>query len=141
MSPARELPAMASKEMVRANVRAADEHWEAAIRSFDPYDARIRDLAVAAAEQARVLRFSEAANGRWRPREDGLSLGRHLMPGADRPGTPALWAEFDDCQRKLDSAARGDDILRVADAYQQLSAAAEAIAVAFAAPADAQQTG
>ena len=128
MTPARQLPALGSKDQVTAHVRAADEHWEAVIRSFDPYSVRLRDLAVAAIEQSRALQFTELSNGRWKAREDGLSLGRQLMPGADRPGTPALWAEFDDCQRQLDSAARGDQIRQVWSAYEQLAAAAEAVA-------------
>ncbi len=131
MSPAGELPPLASKEQVRAHVRAADEHWEAAIRSFDPYDARMRDLAIAAHEQARVLRFTELANGRWRAREDGLSLGRQLMPGPHRPGARTLWAEFDDCQEQLDAAARTDEIRQVSDAYEKLAVAAQTVADAL----------
>jgi hypothetical protein len=112
---------MISARTVRERAEPAEIHWEAAVRAFDPYPDRLRDLADAADEQAQVLRMAELAAIPWTPRPGSrdISLADGLEPG-ERPGPPELWKQFDEEVRALGLAMEGSENRAVYEAFERL---------------------
>lgn len=113
---------LVSKQTVREHARPADMMWDAAVRAFDPYPKRLRTLAEAANEQARVLRLAELAEVTWKPREGArhISLADGLEAAGGREGPPELWEEFDRRLAALGLAMETDVNARVYEAFEGL---------------------
>jgi hypothetical protein len=127
-----------SPRTVRERAAPAVQHWEAAIRAFDPYPDRLRDLADAAHEQAQVLMMAELAQMPWpsKPGAREISLAEGLEPAGGREGPETLWKAFDRQLRALGEAMEGDQNRPVYEAFDALSDALDALADAIDPPAE-----
>jgi hypothetical protein len=97
------------------------------------FSARIAGLARAAEEEARACRAADAAGFDWPPhRAADPRPPYELQPGTGRRGPEGLWRSFDEAVKQLSTAATGQNILDVARAYEDLAAAAGALAEAVA---------
>jgi len=97
------------------------------------FAARLAGLAQAASEQARVCRAADAAGYEWVPHRAAEGNPPHeLRPGTGRRGPEGLWQAFDGAVARLSAVVTGRDMLEVANAYQDLAAAARALADAVA---------
>jgi hypothetical protein len=95
------------------------------------FAARLVALAQAAEEQARACRAADAAELDWPPHRTADPRPPYeLQPGTGRRGPEGLWRSFDEAVRQLNTAATGQDMLDVARAYEDLAAAAAALAKA-----------
>ena len=132
---------LVSGQSIRDHKRAAAARWRSALRAFDPYAERLRELAEAANGQARVIRYAELGNVFWTPVEDAreIKLAEGLEPAGGREGPPPLWREFDERLAELRMAMEGSDGRAVADGFEWLRDAAVAIADALD-PAGAEPT-
>ena len=86
------------------------------------FAARLAGLAAAAGEQARVYR-SAAPDYEWVPHTAGQPP-YELQPETGRRGPQNLWRRFDDAVEQLGHATEGDDMLTVAQTYEELAKAA-----------------
>jgi excisionase family DNA binding protein len=118
-------------------LQRADALWDAAQAASDnpPPDPgfphRLRALAIASERRARALGVAASVSGfNWQPQTDqrDLFISYELRPGADRPGTPKLWQEFDRAVERLGIAAEGWIMHAVALAYRDLAAVMHQIA-------------
>lgn len=118
-------------------LQLADELWERAQDASenappDPdFPHRMRALADACEQQASALSRAGATEGfAWTPLADRryMALSHELRPGGNRPGPPALWAEFDRAVQRLGIAMEGNLMYTVAFQYRDLSAVMHRIA-------------
>lgn len=118
-------------------LQRADALWDAAQAASDnpPPDPgfphRVRALAIASERRARALGVAASVSGfNWQPQTDqrDLFISYELRPGADRPGPPKLWQEFDRAVERLGMAAEGWIMHAVALAYRDLAAIMHQIA-------------
>ncbi len=124
------------EEMVE-QLQQADALWDAAQAASDnpPPDPgfphRVRALAIASERRARALGVAASVAGfSWQPQTDqqDLFISYELRPGADRPGPPKLWQEFDRAVERMGLAAEGWIMHAVALAYRDLAAIMHEIA-------------
>jgi hypothetical protein len=115
--------------------RAALDKWRGALESHrmappdENFAARLAALADAAAEQARACREADVAGFDWTPHRAADSRPPYeLQPGTGRRGPAELWQHFDAAVASLSAVATGRDIVAVAEAYDDLSAAAADLA-------------
>ncbi len=92
------------------------------------FSARLVELAQAAGEQARVY-AAAAPDYEWVPYSAG-EPPYELQPDSGRRGPQKHWQHFDQAVARLGAATEGQDMLEVAAAYQDLAAAASALAQA-----------
>lgn len=92
---------------------------------------RVRALAYARERQAESLGNAASVEGfSWTPRPDHrhMILSDELRPGADRPGPPHLWQEFDRAVQRLGIAMEGTVMYVVAFRYRDLAVVMHKIA-------------
>jgi excisionase family DNA binding protein len=127
----------AEMDEIVEQMQRADALWDAAQSASDnpPPDPgfapRVRALAVASERRARALGVAASVEGfRWEPQTDqrDLFISYELRPGADRPGPPKLWREFDRAVERLGVAGEGWIMHAVALAYRDLAAIMHEIA-------------
>jgi len=120
-------------------VRQAGEEWAGAMRAHvlappDPgFANRIRSLSEAAAREQVAWEHAHAAGLMWRP-VPGAEQAQppyELRPGTGRRGPEALWGRFDQAVASLNQSITGSSAAAVADAFGELSEAAEALADAI----------
>jgi hypothetical protein len=118
-------------ERVLEQFRQALEDWREALEAhrLAPPDMgfgqRLARLAEAAEEQARACRAADAAGFDWTPHRAAESRPPYeLQPGTGRRGPEELWRRFDGAVASLSAIATGKDIVAVAEAYEELAAAA-----------------
>ena len=88
-------------------------------------------LAQAASAQAQACRDADDAGFEWPPHRAADSRPPYeLQPGTGRRGPQELWQRFDAAVASLSAIATGRDILAVANAYDELAAAAAELAKA-----------
>jgi hypothetical protein len=111
--------------------------WKAALeghRLAPPdagFSARLAALAQACALQASVLREAQKANFGWPPHGGTTKPPWELLPESGRRGPAELWRAFDVAEANLNRASRGTSLLDVADAFEQFSTMAAALAQAL----------
>jgi hypothetical protein len=125
------------EERVLNEFREALDGWSKALnahRMASPdggFAARIAGLVRAAEEEARACRAADAAGFDWPPhRAADPRPPYELQPGTGRRGPEGLWRSFDEAVRQLNTVATGQNMLDVARAYEDLAAAAGALAEA-----------
>jgi hypothetical protein len=126
-------------QIMRA-VRRASDSWAAAMRAHKmaPPDAdfahRLADLAEAASIEQVAWEHAHAAGLLWRPvpGAEHAAPPYELRPGTGRRGPEELWQRFDVSVAGLNRAITGSDAAVVADAFGELSEAAQALADAIA---------
>jgi hypothetical protein len=125
------------EEQVLNDFRDALGGWRMALEAHrmappdQGFSARLAGLAQAASEEARACRAADAAGFDWPPhRAADPRPPYELQPGTGRRGPEALWRGFDEAVRQLNTAATGQNMLDVARAYDELAAAAGALAEA-----------
>ena len=118
-------------------LQQADMAWEAAqSASANPppapgFGERVRDLARACERQAKALETAAHVSGFvWNPEPNAreMVLSYELRPGANRPGPPRLWQDFDAAVRRLGRAMEGSFMSVVASAYAELGVVMDQIA-------------
>lgn len=116
---------------VLSEFREALGQWSAALEAhrMGPPDqnfaARLAALTEAAREQARACRDADAAGFDWTPHRAAHSDPPYeLRPGTGRRGPADLWRRFDAAVATLSAVATGRDIVTVAEAFEELAAAA-----------------
>ncbi|MGH2863722.1 MAG: hypothetical protein ACRDJX_00575 [Solirubrobacteraceae bacterium] len=126
-----------SDEQVLQGFRAALEQWSKALQAHrmappdSAFSARLAGLAEAARDQARECRAADGAGFDWTPHRAAESSPPYeLQPGSGRRGPEDLWRHFDAAVASLSAIATGRDIKAVADAYEELAAAAAELAKA-----------
>jgi excisionase family DNA binding protein len=124
-------------EQIIAGIQHADEAWsraQAASENPPPapgFAERVLALAQACEEQASWLLTAAQTNGfAWTPLPNrrGMVISHELRPGANRPGPPELWEEFDRAVQRLGIALEGTFMYSVAWAYRGLAEVMHAIA-------------
>ena len=133
-------------ERVLEQFRQALEDWREALEAhrLAPPDTgfgqRLARLAEAAEEQARACRTADAAGFDWTPHRAAESRPPYeLQPGTGRRGPEELWRRFDGAVASLSAIATGKDIVAVAEAYEELAAAASELAKAVGREGRAQR--
>jgi hypothetical protein len=127
--------AVEDDDQVLAELDASLNGWVAAIEAHRtaPPDAgfgtRLAGLAAAAGEQARVYRTA-APDFEWVPGSGGHPP-YELQPNTGRRGPGRLWQRFDAAVTRLGVATEGEDMIEVADAYEDLAAAAAELSKAI----------
>lgn len=120
--------AVVDDDQALAELRASLNGWVAAIEAHrmappdDGFGTRLARLAVAAGEQARVYRAA-ASDFEWVPGSGGQPP-YELQPDTGRRGPGRLWERFDAAAARLGAATEGEDMIEVADAYEDLAATA-----------------
>ena len=126
-------------QIMRA-VRQAGTDWAEAMRAHKlaPPDAgfakRLRVLSEVAGREQVAWEHAHAAGLLWRPIPGAESAEPpyELRPGTGRRGPEELWATFDQTVAGLNRAITGTSAADVADAFGELSEAAQALATAVA---------
>jgi hypothetical protein len=116
-------PLVSSQDALE-QLRRSDQRWDAAIRAFDPYPARLRALAQAAEFRSRALTMAHLANITQKPRAGASnlqSLAHELSAASNRPGPKAAWRRFDQAVTDLGAALEGGSITALAQAFESLS--------------------
>lgn len=124
-------------EEIIKGLQLADEVWQGAQAASEnappdsgfPY--RVRGLAEACQQQAAsLLRAAQTQGFEWTPLPDRrrMALSHELRADANRPGPPALWAEFDRAVQRLGIAMEGRLMYNVAWQYRDLAAVMHEIA-------------
>ncbi|HEY3729614.1 MAG TPA: hypothetical protein VGL51_20770 [Solirubrobacteraceae bacterium] len=121
---------LVSRQAAIEHLRRSDQRWAAAVQAFNPYAARLRNLAEAAEDHSRVLTLADLANVEWNPRPGAskLRLAYGLEEGSGRPGPRPLWSQFDKAVKQLGLALEGDSMAALARAFGQLSSVAAQLA-------------
>jgi hypothetical protein len=108
----------------------ADALWQSAQEASenappDPgFPHRLRAFANACEEEASALGTAASVEGfRWTPSPDQryMILSHELRPGANRPGPPSLWQQFDHTVQRLGIAMEGQIMHAVALQYRELA--------------------
>ena len=117
-------------------VRQASTDWADAMRDHKlaPPDggfaARLRQLAQAAEREQVAWEHAHSAGLMWRPipGAEHAEPPYELRPGTGRRGPVDLWSRFDAVVADLNRAIAGSSAAAVADAFGEMSAAANALA-------------
>lgn len=118
-------------------LQVADDLWDTAQAASDspPPDAsfphRVRSLARACEHEANALGRAASVEGfSWTPLPDQrhMILSHELRPGANRPGPPKLWQDFDRAVQRLGIAMEGRIMHAVALQYRDLATVMHEIA-------------
>jgi hypothetical protein len=127
-------------EELRSEFQRGMAGWGSAVHAHEQappdhnFAARLADLAQGASDAARVCRLAGAAGFEWPPHRKADSEPPYeLRPGTGRRGSDVLWRQFDEAVTRLGVHVAGHDILKVADAYEELAAIASELAEAVAA--------
>jgi hypothetical protein len=126
--------ALVPQQSAVAEMRKADQQWEAAIRGFENYPTRLRALAEAADLRSRTLMLAHLANIAGKPRPGAGQLGKvralapELSPKSDRSGPAALWRRFDQAVADIGAGLEAGDFPRTAAAFSALSSVAAELA-------------
>jgi len=95
------------------------------------FAARISLIAKAAARRAAALeQLAEDMSWAPIPGARDMALSHELRPGANRPGPPELWAEFDVAVSQLGLAMEGTSVAAVQALTEQLALVMHELAVA-----------
>jgi excisionase family DNA binding protein len=130
-------PAPGEMEEIIKGLQLADEVWQgaqAASENAPPdsgFASRLRALAEACERQAAwLLKAAQTQGFEWSPLPGRrrMALSHELRPGANRPGPPALWAEFDRAVQRLGVAMEGRLMYNVAWQYRDLAVVMHEIA-------------
>jgi len=130
-------PEPGEMEEIIKGIQLADEAWNKARADSenappDPgFPDRVRVLAAACDQQATWLLAAAQTHGfEWTPlpNRSGMAISHELRPGANRPGPPELWSEFDRIMQRLGIAMEGQWMYNVAWAYRALADVLHAIA-------------
>jgi hypothetical protein len=127
--------AVVSTQNAVEQLRKADQRWTEAIRAFDDYPTRLRNLAEAADLRSRALTLAHLANIVGKPRPgagDMRTLAFELSAASDRPGPKAAWQRFDRAVREIGAALEAGDLPRTASAFGALAPVASELADATA---------
>jgi hypothetical protein len=123
---------VAGEEPVLDALRDSLAGWASALHAHrlappdSGFSARLHALADAASEQARAYRTA-APDYEWAPYTAGQPP-YELQPDTGRRGPPNLWQDFDHAVQRLGAATEGQDMLHVAQAYEDLADAASQLA-------------
>jgi excisionase family DNA binding protein len=118
-------------------LQLADDLWDIAQAASDNpppdpgFPRRIRSLARACEHEAGALGRAASVQGfGWTPLPDQrhMIISHELRPGADRPGPPKLWQEFDRAVQRLGIAMEGRIMHAVALQYHDLATVMHEIA-------------
>jgi excisionase family DNA binding protein len=118
-------------------LQVADGLWEFAQAASDSpppdpgFPHRVRSLARACEHQSKALGRAASVRGfSWTPLPDqrDMIISHELRPGANRPGPPKLWQEFDRAVQRLGLAMEGQIMHAVAIQYRDLAAVMHEIA-------------
>jgi hypothetical protein len=118
-------------------LQLADDLWDIAQAASDNpppdpgFPRRIRSLARACEHEAGALGRAASVQGfGWTPLPDQrhMIISHELRPGADRPGPPKLWQEFDRAVQRLGIAMEGRIMHAVALQYRDLATVMHEIA-------------
>ncbi len=128
------------RAQVMRRVRQASNAWAEAMRAHKlaPPDlgfaARLGALADAAAAEQVAWEHAHAAGLLWRPvpGAEGSEPPYELRPGTGRRGPEALWTRFDAAVAALNRSITKSSAADVADAFGEVSEAAQALADAVA---------
>jgi excisionase family DNA binding protein len=124
-------------QQIVEELQLADEVWEQAQTASenappDPgFPHRLRALANGCEQQARSLARAGWIEGfAWTPIPDSrhMIVSPELRPGANRPGPPELWEQFDRAVQRLGIAMEGRIMYVVAFRYRDLAAVIHKIA-------------
>jgi len=124
-------------QQIIEELQLADELWGQAREASenappDPgFPHRVRALAEACEQQGTALARAGWTEGfAWTPLPDRryMALSHELRAGGNRPGPPALWAEFDRAVQRLGIAMEGSLMYAVAFQYRDLAAVMHNIA-------------
>lgn len=130
----------AQQAQIMRAVRQASSDWAEAMRDHKlappdaGFSARLRKLAQAAEREQVAWEHAHSAGLMWRP----IPGAQHaeppyeLRPGSGRRGPEALWSRFDVAVAQLNRAIAGSSAAAVADAFGEMSEAAQALADAVA---------
>ncbi len=125
----------ADEEQVLAEFRRGRAAWRSALEAhrMAPPDHgfadRLAALAEAAREGARTCRIADRAGFDWPPhRAADARPPYELQPGTGRRGPQELWRRFDAAVTQLNVTATGQSMPDVAEAYDELAAAAAELA-------------
>jgi hypothetical protein len=125
----------AGSDPIQAAFAAAQERWRQVIQAHRlappdaGFSARLADLAAVARDEAEVCRKAAAEGYSWPAHGATAQPPYELRPGTGRRGPEELWARFDAAAAELNRAGGGTDLIEVAQAHEQLAAAAGALAV------------
>jgi hypothetical protein len=117
-------------EEILSGIERADKAGRAAQTASenpppDPgFARRVRALAQACDEQGQwLLRAAQTLGFEWKPLPGrrGMTISHELRPGANRPGPPELWQEFDRAVERLGVAMEGQLMYSVAWAYRTVA--------------------
>jgi len=109
--------------------------WASAVEAHkqappdENFASRLEALSKGASEAARVCRTAHAAGFEWPPaRKADSEPPYELRPGTGRRGPQELWQRFDHAITRLGTMAAGQDMLEVANAYDNLGTIAAELA-------------
>lgn len=133
LTPGEQLGPLPSREQVHDAVQSlqlADAAWsdaQAASENAPPdpdFPDRLHALAVAAHAESRALaQAASVPRMIWTPLPGGrdFTISHELRPGANRPGSAAMWREFDHRVQRLGLAMEGHDTLAIAARWRDLA--------------------
>lgn len=129
---------ISDEERVLSDFRDALDEWRNALKAHRlappdlGFSTRLGGLAQAARAEAQACRAADTAGFDWPPHRAAEPHPPYeLQPGTGRRGPEALWRRFDEAVRQLNSAATGQNMLKVARAYDELADAATDLAEAI----------
>jgi hypothetical protein len=127
-----DLDAVTAQEQAQRAFATAQHSWGEALaahRLAPPdagFSARLGALASAAGQEADACRAAAEAGFAWPPhRASDSGAPCELRPESGRRGPVELWRRFDGAVAQLSRVATGNDLLAVADAYEELAAATD----------------
>jgi hypothetical protein len=132
-----------TRQQVQAQQASAHRQWFDAVRAHQlappdaGFSARLTKLAAAAEEQASAYLLTERFGGRTRPVPGARAAVQpppELRPDSGRRGPGDLWARFDAGVLALGEALEDGSNVRIARAYEDLSAVLAQLAEAAELP-------
>jgi hypothetical protein len=124
-----------AKRRVAEQFQLAQARWRGALKAHrlappDPgYAGRLAELAAACRDDAAACRAAQQWF-EWPAVEGKSEPPYELRPGTGRRGPAELWERFDAAIEHVNQASAATDLAAVADAFDALGAAAEALSVA-----------
>jgi hypothetical protein len=122
-------------EEIQAAFQAAQSGWTNALRAHRlappdaGFSARLTELSAAAHAEALICWEAHEAGYKWpRHRAAGGEPPYELRPESGRRGPDIAWQRFDAAVEALNRATSGTDLHRVGSAYEEMAAAAGALA-------------
>jgi hypothetical protein len=125
-----------SRESAVERVREAQTEWDTAIRAHEQvlpelgaFASRLRETSRASAHQAAAFEYAAEAGLRALAKDTVVRRPPYeLSPGANRPGDPKTWQQFDDAVRQWQDAWRSGSTTTVAQALRRLATLTEMLA-------------